>query len=285
MPEFDSLWNYEDPTGSELVFRKLLEEEASSWSAPDRAELLSQLARTLGLQRKFSEADRVLEEAETLAEGNSRAEARIALERGRVSNSSGDRASSIPFFEIALQRANEAMEDFYAVDAMHMLAIASPPERQMHWHKEAIAHAEKSTDAKARTWLGSLYNNLGWTLHDAGLFQEALAVFEKALAFRIEHGKPETIRIGKWCVARCLRSLGQFEQALERQLALEEENAHVGATDGFVCEEIAECLLALGRDDEAKPKFAKAFEVLSNDSWLASSEPERLARLKQMAGR
>jgi hypothetical protein len=32
----------------------------------------------------------------------------------------------------------------------------------------------------------------------------------------------------------------------------------LGETDGYVLEEIAECLLALGRGDEARPLFARA---------------------------
>ena len=59
----------------------------------------------------------------------------------------------------------------------------------------------------------------------------------------------------------------------------------VGETDGYVTEEIAECLLALGRDDEARPLFARAYAELSRGrrasgraSRSASSASARSAR-------
>ena len=45
---------------------------------------------------------------------------------------------------------------------------------------------------------------------------------------------------------------------------------------------MAECLAALGRADEARPYFKKAFEHLSKISWLAESEPKRIERLKKL---
>ena len=50
--------------------------------------------------------------------------------------------------------------------------------------------------------------------------------------------------------------------------------------DGYVTEEIAECLLTLGRNDEARPVFARAYAELSADDELQSREPERLERLR-----
>jgi hypothetical protein len=55
--------------------------------------------------------------------------------------------------------------------------------------------------------------------------------------------------------------------------------------DGFVFEEIGECLLLLNRAEEARRYFAKAYEILSQDAWLAEKEPERLARLKSLGNR
>jgi hypothetical protein len=38
----------------------------------------------------------------------------------------------------------------------------------------------------------------------------------------------------------------------------------------------------LKRGDEAQPYFAKAYEVLSKDEWLAEQESGRLMRLKEL---
>ena len=57
----------------------------------------------------------------------------------------------------------------------------------------------------------------------------------------------------------------------------------IGGSDGYVEEEIGECLLLLKREEEARPYFAKAYELLSKDEWLVDNEPERVKRLKEMS--
>ncbi len=90
------------------------------------------------------------------------------------------------------------------------------------------------------------------------------------------------MRIATWCVARTLRSLSRVEEALSKQLALKAEFESTGETDGYVFEEIGECLFALKREDEARPYFAEAYEVLSQDDRLVEQEPDRIARLKKL---
>ncbi len=92
-----------------------------------------------------------------------------------------------------------------------------------------------------------MLNNLGWSLHDAGLYEVALDAFTRALHLRSEQGEAKSIRIARWCVARCLRSLGRTEEALQLQQALLDELAAAGEQDGFVHAELRECLSALGR--------------------------------------
>jgi hypothetical protein len=69
------------------------------------------------------------------------------------------------------------------------------------------------------------------------------------------------------------------------QQALWEATQAAGDSDGFVQEELGECLLALGREEEARSWFAQAYELLSQDAWLAASEPARIARLGELATR
>ena len=82
-------------------------------------------------------------------------------------------------------------------------------------------------------------------------------------------------------MARALRSLGRVDEALAAQQALHTELAAANAKpDGFVCEEIAECLVALGRAVEARPWYAQAHAALVQDPWFVEAEPARLARMK-----
>jgi tetratricopeptide (TPR) repeat protein len=254
-PDFDSLWDYSHPNQTETKFRELLPQFAEN--DPARLELLTQIARTQGLQGKFDEAHQTLDQIEmTLDKPPSRAKVRYLLERGRVFNSSDHADESHPLFEAALGMAKGLDEDFYAVDAIHMLAIIAPPASSLDLNLQAIQLAESSEQEKARDWLGSLYNNTGWSYHDMGNYESALEIFKKGEAFQRSKGRVPEMRIAVWTVARTLRSLKRFEEALSRQMKLKEEFDIAGETDGYVFEEICECLRALDRHDEAKPYFA-----------------------------
>ena len=281
--DFDSLWNFNAPDSTEAAFRAILPGVRSSGDRDYLAQLLTQIARAEGLQMKFDAAGRTLDEAEALiTDGMEVARVRLLLERGRVLNSSKEREKAVPFFERAWDLACSARAEGYAVDAAHMLGIVSPGDSGITWNRKAIEAAEKSKDPKARKWLGSLYNNLGWSYHERKEYATAMDLFQKALSARNEAGKQGEILIARWCVARALRSLGRPEEALAIQRSLLEEHRTAGTRDGYIEEEIAECLLSLDRTEEAKPHFAAAFETLSKDPWLARDEAERLERLRRL---
>ena len=280
LPDFDSLWDYSNPAQTETKFREVLPQFPDG---NERLELLTQIARTQGLQRKFDEAHKTLDEVEgQLSVDSSRARVRYLLERGRVFNSSKYPEEARPFFEQALTMAQELKEDFYAVDAAHMLAIVADPASSLDWNLRAIQMAESSADEKARGWLGSLYNNTGWSYHDMGDFESALKIFQKAESYFGEVRREDRLRIAKWTVARCLRSMNRIEEALSKQMALKAEFDSIGDSDGYVDEEIGECLLLLKRESEAKPYFAKAYELLSQDEWMMANEAERMKRMKEL---
>jgi tetratricopeptide (TPR) repeat protein len=207
---------------------------------------------------------------------------RYLLERGRVYNSSRQPERAQPYFAGAWELASTAGEDILAIDAAHMLAIIAAPEASLVWNQRALELAERSPAPRALHWRGTLYNNIGWTYHDAGEYEQALATFQKATAARRAEGDLALVRIAVLAEARTLRSLGRVEEALVLQQELLREFDGVGEQDGYVYEEIGECLTALGRDDEARPYFANAYDTLSRDPWLAESEPARLERLRAL---
>ena len=280
--DFDSLWDYSDPHQTEIKLREALSQIAESDQA--HLELLTQIARAQGLQQKFEEAHQTLGQVEKRLENQvSRASVRYYLERGRVFNSAGHPEQARPFFEQALDMAKQLSEDFYEVDALHMLAIVAPPASSLDLNLLAIQYAESSGQEKARGWLGSLYNNTGWSYHEMGNYESALELFEKAEAIRKLKGSASELRIATWCVARALRSLKHVEEALAKQIKLKAEYDANNQSDGYVFEELGECLLELKRTEEARPYFVKAYETLSQDIWLAEKEPERLKRLKALS--
>jgi len=248
-------------------------------------ELLTQIARAEGLQRKFDEAHRTLDRVEDqVDEKPPIVRIRYLLERGRVFNSSGKPEHAKPLFVDAWEFAQAADEGGLAVDAAHMVAIVVQGDESLKWNEIALEFAERSSSEAARQWLGSLYNNVGWTYHDQGEFEKALDHFQRALVWRRKRDDGVATRIAKWSVARAMRSLNRVEEALGKQQELLSDWESAGGVDGFVFEELAECLWALGRADEARNYFQLAHAELVKDTWLAENEAPRLARLKELGG-
>ena len=289
----DQLWDFDDPAQSEVRFR---DELAKQHTPSEVAELRTQLARALGLQRQFDKAHAELNAVEESLRTHEHdrsfdlACVRMHLERGRVFNSSKQRDRALIQFSQAFELAQGIDNDHLAIDAAHMIAIVHGAldhhDLALEWNLKAIELASESSQARARKWLGSLHNNLGWTFHAQNDFTKALKHFELAFEARQRDGTAKDQRIARWCIARCLRSLGRVEEALvsQRQLHHEAESGG-GASHGFVHEELGECLLALQRHGEAAPHFAQAYELLQQDQWLASTQPQRLKRLLELAGR
>jgi tetratricopeptide (TPR) repeat protein len=281
LSDFDSLWDYTNPAGTEREFLKILKQ--MSQENPAYPELLTQIARAQGLQHKYNEAHITLDKVEKRLDTKpSRVKVRYLLERGRVFNSSGKADLALPLFEQAEEMATQLAEDFLAVDAVHMLAILAPPDQSLTLNLRAIKMADSSKQENANNWLGSLYNNTGWSYHKLGDYESALKTFQKAEAWQRSKGRVDELRIAQWTMGRTLRSMKKYEEALSRQMDLEKELEVAGEEDGYVFEEIGECLLVLDRTLEAGEYFAKAYLTLSQDQGLIERESGRLKRLKQL---
>lgn len=269
--QIDALWKMDDP---EAGVKDLLTALAQHPESAD--EIHTQICRCLGLLGKFPEGWNEL--AKVAANPSGIAAVRVQLESGRLKNSSGNPQAAKLCFEKALDLATKGRFDFYAVDAAHMLAIVTSGDESIRWGETALKMAAKSKDDRAKRWRGSLLNNLAWTYHDKGDYSKALKTFKEAESFQETNGNPVALRISKWAVARCLRSLKKYAEAiaiLEELVKFPEE--------GYVSEELGEDLLALGRGDEAKPHFKKAYDLLSKDAYLVEHEAARLERLKDLS--
>ena len=281
LPDFDKLWDYNDPAATEQQFRALLPWAQASGDASYRAQLLTQVARAQGLQRGFDDAHATLDQVAGIDDPLPRA--RYLLERGRVFNSSGRAQEARPLFGQALDLALANKLDYYAIDAVHMIAIVEPdPRKRLEWNLRAMDLAEKSRDPRAQRWRASIYNNIGWTHFEDKDYDRALVVFERAVERRRESGQPRELRVARYCVAKTLRMQGKLDEAMRINREIINEAEAANQPDGYFHEELAECLYASGKTDEAKPHFRRAYEELSKEKWLAEHEAGRLERMKRL---
>jgi tetratricopeptide (TPR) repeat protein len=278
LPDFDKLWNYGKPAETEATFRELLPAAVRPGNASYRLQLLTQVARCQGLQGKFADAHATLDRvAADLTDELPLPRVRYLLERGRVFNSSDRPADAMPLFQEAWDAASRAGEMRYAVDALHMVAIAAPtPAERVQWGErclEVIA-ANPAQDG----WLTSVLNNLGEAYRASGGYEESLACFQRILERDRAAGR-EPWLYNRVDEARLLRLVGRANDALTKIQAIATE---LPQPDGFVEEEYGECLIALGRPAEGTPHSANAWRLLQGEDWLRTQEPARWERLRDL---
>jgi tetratricopeptide (TPR) repeat protein len=119
-----------------------------------------------------------------------------------------------------------------------------------------LAVVLSSQQPQAQRWEASVRNNIGYALHQLGRYAEALAEFRLALSLREKGSNPAATRSARWMVAWTLRAMGQREEALAMQQALERDAEAAGAPDPYVFEELE--LLYRERGDVAQADRAAA---------------------------
>lgn len=288
--DLDALWDFERPALSEARFKAAYTEETDPSL---RGILLTQMARAQGLRQEYAEAHRTLDSLrESLFELSPLVSIRYALERGRLLNAAKQPAKAQRWFRggllLAQRQAERSTDDLadlevQMIDAMHMLAITEKGQTALDWNTKALDLAEASSHARTANWKGSLYNNIGWNYYDQKNYPKALEYMRKALAWHEERQTGRPVLIARWSVGKLLRMSGEPEKALLLQYEAERGFALRKEEDGYVFEEIGENLRVLGRHEEAKSYFAKAYALLSQDAWLSRTDPTRLERLQGLA--
>ena len=251
--DVSALWTYSDPALSEQRFQQAL-----VGASPDDAFILrTQIARTWGLRGDFERARAVLASLEAdLPQRSSEAQVRYALELGRTyaspahppdTQTAEQRERARVLYLRAFETANAARLDSLAIDALHMMVMVdSDPADQLAWNVKAIAYMEQSTQPDARKWEGSLRNNVGYANRLLGNYDEALRQFRLSLAAHEREGRVADVRIAHWMIARTLRDMKRFDEALPIQLRLERESAAAGEDDPYVFEELEQLYRATG---------------------------------------
>lgn len=287
--DLDAVWTPADPAGAEAVYRSRL---AECRALPEKdlsheIELLTMLARAEAGQKKTKEALVSLEEAEKLlAEGQGgykvAAQIRYLVERGRLFIEESTPSRARPLFSQAWILAVNSGEDSFTVEIARLMAVIEPMKSQEEWLLKAIQIAEQSPQDKARRWLGGLYAALAWKVYDLRQFERALEAHQRSLSHFRQRGSEHEVFVARWSVGRVLRQLGRVDEALVIQRSLLAEIGKEKATAGRLYEELAECLLAVKKLEEAQGYFAMAHEELSKGDWVPDGQPLQIKRLKTL---
>jgi tetratricopeptide (TPR) repeat protein len=257
--DISTLWDFNKPEISEERFRSAL----ISASADDALILQTQIARTYGLRRNFSQAQKMLADIEPQIQSASiETKVRYYLELGRTYSSATHPPESQTnevreLARFAYMRATELAQneklDSLAIDALHMMTfVDTAPAEQVEWNHKAMALVQSSSQEDAKKWEGSLHNNTGYALHLLGRYEDALVEFKLALAAHERGGNPQAIRIAQWMIAWTLRALGQLNEAIEIQLRLEKECDEAGEPDSYVFEELELLYQALNNKEKTE---------------------------------
>lgn len=257
--DVSTLWDYNNPQISEERFRSAL----STASTDDALILKTQIARTYGRRRNYSQAQQILAEIEPqIQNASSQVKVHYYLELGRTyssgthspeSQTTETKALARSAFMRAFELAQNEKLDSLAIDALHMMSfVDTAPEEQVEWNRRAMTLVQSSSQPAAKKWTGSLHINTGYALHLLGRYEDALAEFKLALAALEQGGNPQKIRIAHWMVAWTLRSLGQLKEAIEIQLRLEKECDEAGKPDPNVFEELELLYQALNNNKKAE---------------------------------
>lgn len=258
--DVSTLWDFNKPEISEERFRSAL----STASADDALILQTQIARTYGIRRNFSQAQQILADIEPqIQSASNEAKVYYYLELGRTYSSATHphKSQTAEVRELARSAFMQAAElaqsgklDSLAIDALHMMTfVDTAPEEQVEWNRKAMALMQSSSQPDAKKWEGSLHNNAGYALHLLGRYEDALAKFKLALVAHERGGNPQKIRIAHWMIAWTLRALGRLNDAVEIQLRLEKEWDEAGEPDPYVFEELE--LLYQALDEKEKAEF------------------------------
>jgi tetratricopeptide (TPR) repeat protein len=288
-PDIDGFWDFGDLKHTESNIRARLPADASSWT-PESLEALTQLGRLQGLQDDLVQSRATLDQARTRiseikGEGRLRPEIRVLLETGRMLCLSMTPSKAQPYFNEAWELATGSHAAFFAIDAALMLSISQPPKSKNEWLVKAMSLAKDPKSEQGHLWLAQLYTMEGWHFFDLHQFDKALESFEKALAQPRQAGDQKKYFVNRWCRARALRAVNRAQEAYEIQQSLLGESTEAGSNNGHVYLELAECLQALNRHEEAKAFFESAHKELSADGWYSDNKSAELSRMIFLANK
>lgn len=280
--KFENMWDYSDPVTSENKFyREIYHQGDNAFTV---WELQTQIASALRLQRKFDDSEKILNSIQAGIEFAPNTYEKIIvgalynLEMGRLLLDIGKTEAAYRYFGFALIMSIITSIDKLMIDAVEMLATATFTDESTNSYLKKIERLTDSSLSTDKMLMASyaLIVGLKYLAHFES--QRAIEQFMHARDIFSKCNKAELTRFARLNICKVQRFLGQHKTALLELRTQEQLLKKENRVDGYVLEEIAENLLALGHDS-AQIYFSKAFQDLEIRTLLHYREPTRLARL------
>lgn len=283
--DIDLPWDLARPEEAEARFRaEIKKREAAGPLDAAALEMMTQIARAASLRGGLDEAEAMLTEvAKHLSETTEAApRLRYLLELGRIFTLKKTPSRARAVLLEVWERAVAVGQDFLAVDAAQMLSIVEPPKSSGDWLLKALNIATNSKAPRVQIWLGDLHAALGWHYYDLLQLDKARTFFTQAIAHFEREGWAKKRILASCGLSRVYRAQNRFPEAFAIQERLLAEMKTANVKHSLVYEELAECLHAMKRGEEATEYFAKAHDLLAVDAWHKDNNPARMVRLKKL---
>ena len=166
-----------------------------------------------------------------------------------------------------------------AIDAANMMGIVGDIDKRVEWSLKAIKAAE---EGGMRNWLAALWNNLGWTYDDLGMYDKSLEALidvciwdvypiqktnHQKILYHYIKGDERSMLIADWSVTHAFRMTGQIDSAFSwgqkcaiwaKDIYDEDRSPESAEWLGMSYKEIGETALADGNEKRALAAFRSA---------------------------
>ncbi len=290
LQQADKLFQSRNYKKARLLYLQILESPDTQTDTDNetRLQAMAQLARTyLILDEKEHGRNWLARTAELVnPQIYPNAYARYLGVLGRFQWKDDNLTTATETFKTMYEFSNKNKLYEQAVDAAHMIAITAPHEEQITWAKRGITAAE---NGNMTSWLGPLYNNLGWSYDELGKHQQALDALQKARKYHYQNKNDLPKLIADYSIAVQYRKLSNINKALKWLTPTQEwadklynENPTPDHAEwvGHTHHELAEINLLRNNIKQAKKQFNIAIEKLT-EAKMPDWDPDGFNELKQ----
>lgn len=266
------------------VYQAALVEAEKFGGQSDKTEALSMIARTyLITDDKESGRKWIARAKEIASENYQMGYSRYLGVWGRFIWKDDKNKEATEIFKQMYVFCSERKLHDRAIDAAHMIGITGTVDEQIEWGLKGIKEAEAG---QVTSWLGPLWNNLGWTYEHNGRPEESLDAYINARKHHYKYGTTRNKVIADWAVGHAFRLVGDWTNAAKemRPLLNSFEEMKDDEFVGLTCLELGEIELNSKNKAEAHKHFVRAEKLLKEagmDEWDAETYKKLAARVEE----